>query len=97
MNDRLDQLLAQMANDPSDRNLDSFELEVAGEIRRLRVQKFTSAAITPVRFASVGMALAVGVTVGGVVARRNITTPPPLSPFAVAADLAPSTLLESRR
>ncbi len=97
MNERLDQLFAGLAGWPTDRDLGDFEVELIRGIRRLRVQNIAAATLAPIRFASVGLALAIGVTVGSVVAMENITAPPPLSPFSVAANLAPSSLLEGGR
>jgi hypothetical protein len=97
MNDRLDLLFAGLAGGPTDRRLDHFEVEVARDIRRLRVQNQAGARLTPIRFVSLGLAMAVGVTVGSIVAMKTIAASPPLSPFLVAANLAPSTLLEDER
>ena len=97
MHDRLDPLIARLAAAPTDRGLDYLESEVSRRIGRLRVQDQAAATSTPIRFASVGLALAVGVTVGGMVATRNYAAPRPPSPFSVAGNLAPSTLLEDGR
>jgi hypothetical protein len=53
-----------------------------------------SAALAPVRFAGVGLALAMGVTAGGAAAMATVMSAQPLSVFSSSADLAPSSLLE---
>ena len=97
MNDRLERLFAGLAAEPTDRGLEHFELEVIRTIRSLSRRASTESALAPIGFASVGLALAVGLTVGGAVAARNLAAPRPPSPFAVVANLAPSSLLEKER
>jgi hypothetical protein len=97
MNEQLDSLIERLSAEPTDRQLGSFESEVSRRIRLRRVQLQAAAALVPVRLASIGLALAVGVTTGGVVATRSFAAPRPRSPFAVADNLAPSTLLEDGR
>ena len=93
MSEQLDHLIAQLAAAPADRSLDHFEAQVGRgiAIRQSRVR--TAAALAPVRVASIGLALAMGVTVG-VTAASSVAGPHPAGLFGVAADLAPSTLLE---
>jgi hypothetical protein len=50
--------------------------------------------LAPVRVASLGLALAMGVTAGGAAATAALLNPQPLSVFSSAAHLAPSNLLE---
>jgi hypothetical protein len=90
----IDELVQRLAAQPLDRSLDSLELEISRGIARRRADLKTSAALAPVRFASIGLALAMGVTVGSLVAASTISTPQQLSTFSVSAHLAPSTLLE---
>ena len=97
MNERLDRLLDRLASAPADRSLDFLDVEVGRTINKRRNEARTASALAPVRVASVGLALAMGVTVGGVTAATAIVTPPQPGVFSMAADLAPSTLLEYGR
>jgi hypothetical protein len=90
----IDELVQRLAAQPLDLSLDGLELEVSRGIARRRADLKTSAALIPVRFASVALALAMGVTVGGLVAASTVSTPQQFSTFSVSAHLAPSTLLE---
>lgn len=96
MSERLDYLIARLAATAPDRSLDGFEAEVGGGVRRWRAQARVAAALGPVRLASVGAALAIGLTVGGLAAGSTVAgrSAGLLSP---AVDLAPSTLLEDGR
>jgi hypothetical protein len=53
--------------------------------------------LAPVRAASVGLALAVGVTAGGMAAATTLAEPHRFDTFSSSAHLAPSTLLEGGR
>lgn len=90
----VDELVQRLAVQPIDRSLDGLELEVSRDIARRRADLKTNAALAPVRLASIGLALAMGVTVGGLVAASTISTPQQFSTFSTMAHLAPSTLLE---
>ena len=90
----IDELVQQLAAQPLDRSLDGLELEVSRGVARRRADLKAGAALASVRLASITLALAVGVTVGGLVAASTISTPQQLSTFSVSAHLAPSTLLE---
>lgn len=90
----IDELVQRLAVQPIDRSLDGLELEVSRDIARRRADLKTNAALAPVRLASIGLALAMGVTVGGLVAASTISTPQQFSTFSTMAHLAPSTLLE---
>jgi hypothetical protein len=94
MDKRLDQLFEQLAAAPADRSLDFLDFEVGRAIGRRRGEARIASALAPVRVASVGLALAMGVTVGGVTA---IVAPLQPASFSMAANLAPSTLLDSGR
>ena len=50
--------------------------------------------LAPIRVASVGVALAIGITTGGMAAATTPSQPRQVSPFSAVAHLAPSTLLE---
>ena len=93
MNDRLDHLLERLAATPTDCPLDAFEAGVSRGIVQRRSQARTAMALAPVRFASIGLALAMGVTVGGL----TVATARQPAGFSSAVDLAPSTLLEDGR
>ncbi len=94
MNDRLDELLERLPGLPTDRRLDGLEAEIGRSIGRHRREARASAALAPVRFAGVGLALAMGVTAGGAAAMATVMSARPLSVFSSSADLAPSNLLE---
>ena len=90
----IDDLVGRLAAQPLDRSLDGLELEISRGIARQRADLKASAALAPVRVASIGLALAMGVTAGGLAAASTISTPQQFSTFSVSAHLAPSTLLE---
>jgi hypothetical protein len=97
MSDRLDDLVGRLSATPIDRGLDRLEADVGRAIQRRRGEVHTTALLAPVRIASIGLALAMGVTAGGVTAAAAIAGPRTSGVFSGAADLAPSTLLEGRR
>jgi hypothetical protein len=90
----IDDLVGWLAAQPLDRSLDGLELEISRGIARRRADLKTGAALVPVRVASIGLALAMGVTAGGLAAASTVSTPRQLSTFSISAHLAPSTLLE---
>ena len=94
MQDDIDHLMARLAALGPERSLDGFEQAVLRGVAKQREDIRATHALAPVRVASVGMALAIGVTAGGVAAATSISQPRQLSPFSAAAHLAPSTLLE---
>ena len=94
MNERLDHLVEKLAASPTDRSLAHFEAEVSRSIAGRQSQARTTAALAPVRVASVGLALAIGVTSGGMTAARYVAAPHQAGVFSAAGELAPSTLLE---
>ena len=94
MRDDMDHLMARLAATGPERSLDGFEQAVLRGVAKRREDIRAAHALAPVHVASVGIALAIGVTTGGVAAATNISQPRQLSPFSVAAHLAPSTLLE---
>jgi hypothetical protein len=97
MNDRLDDLIGRLSTSPTDRSLDGFEAQVGCGIAARRRDARAARAMAPVRFASLGLALAMGVTVGGAAATTAVMTPKAFNTFSSAAHLAPSTILESSR
>lgn len=94
MSERLDDLLARLAAQPVGRPLDGLESEVARRILIRRKEARTAIALAPVRVASIGLALAMGVTAGGAAATAAIAGPHAYGTFSASANLAPSTLLE---
>jgi hypothetical protein len=94
MSDRLDELVGRLAGSPLDHSLDGFEAEIGRSIVRRRRDMKDAALLAPVRVASVGLALAMGVTAGGAAATASLLKPQPLSVFSSTAHLAPSNLLE---
>lgn len=97
MSHDLDHLLTGLAQCGPDRSLAGLEASVLGGIGRRREAMRTSAALTPLRVASIGLAMAIGVTAGGMAAARAAVEPRQLSTFSADAHLAPSTLLEGGR
>jgi hypothetical protein len=90
----LDDWIAELAAAPADRSLAGLEASVGRAIAVRRREARTLQLLAPVRLATLGLALAMGVTAGGAAAMAVIRTPPPAGPFAAATLLAPSTLLE---
>lgn len=93
----IDDLIDRLAAGPLDRSLDGLEWDVTRGIARRSADLKAGAALAPVRVASVGLALAMGVTAGGLAAASTVAAPQQLNTFSVAAHLAPSTLLEGER
>jgi hypothetical protein len=96
MTDRLDERLARLAAEPTLRRLDGLEAEVGRGIASRRREAAASAALAPIRIASVGLALALGITAGSATATAAILAPRTYGTFSPAVHLAPSTLLEGR-
>lgn len=96
MNDRLDLLLGRLAAEPTDRRLDQFEAELGRDISVRRTQARIAQALAPVGVASVALALAMGMLAGGLAANTSATTSGGGETFMVAANLAPSSLLDDR-
>lgn len=94
MRDDMDHLMARLAVVRLDRSLDGFEQAVLLGVAKRREDLRVTRALAPARMTSVVIALAIGVTAGGVAAANSISQATQLSPFSAAAHLAPSTLLE---
>jgi len=92
----LDHMLARLAQQAPDASLDGFEDGVLAGLARRRDELRASRALTPIRAASVGLALMVGVAAGGMAAATTLTQPHRFDTFSTGAHLAPSTLLEGR-
>ncbi|HKR88007.1 MAG TPA: hypothetical protein VJS38_07510 [Phenylobacterium sp.] len=90
----LDDWIAELAAAPVDRSLVGLEASVGRAITAKTREARTLKALGPVRLATLGLALAMGVTAGGAVATAAIGTATPAGAFAAGARLAPSTLLD---
>ena len=97
MSERLDQMIARLAAVPPDLPLDGFEAEVGRGVGRWRADARIASALGPVRLASIGLALVIGVTVGDATATGSMAAARSAGLLSSAADLAPSTLLEGAR
>lgn len=94
MRDEIDHLMARLASAEPERSLEGFEQAVLNGVAHRREEVRTARALAPARVASVGVALAIGITTGGIAAATTVSQPRQVSPFSAAAHLAPSTLLE---
>ena len=94
MRDDVDHLMARLAAVGAERSLDGLEQAVLRGVARQREEIRGAKALAPIRVASIGLALAIGVTTGGMAAATTFSQAPQLSPFSTAAYLAPSTLLD---
>jgi hypothetical protein len=94
MSDKLDHLFEALRREP-DAKLPGLEGRVWTRIDAWRRGRRASAALVPLRAASVVAALGVGV-LGGSLAAGAARTPPEISAFSLDAHLAPSTLLGGR-
>lgn len=95
MTDKLDALLAQLRDLPSDHPLIGLELRVQSRIGG-HAQRYARGVAGPVRAAIVGLALVLGAGVGGLSAASAMAAPK-AGLFAASDALAPSTLLDSVR
>ena len=94
MRDDMDHLMARLASTGPERSRDGLEQAVRSGVAPPRDDARSARARAPVRAASVGVALAFGVTTGGLAAATTFSQARQVSPFSAAAHLAPSTLLE---
>ena len=97
MSDRLDDLIGRLAGSPTDRSLVGLEAALGRSISVRRGEARTATLMAPVRLASIGLALAIGVIAGGAAATATIMASHPYSTFSSDAHLAPSSLLEGRQ
>jgi hypothetical protein len=97
MTNELDDLLNRLALAPPDAPLDGLEDAVLSGIARRREAQRAARALVPVRAASLGLALAMGVAAGGMAAATTLAAPHRFDTFSSSAHLAPSTLLEGGR
>jgi hypothetical protein len=97
MSERLDDLIERLAAAPIDRRLDCLDSDVSRAVMLWQARARATRALAPVRVASIGLALAVGVAVGGVTAAASVSAPRGPNGFPPTADLAPSSLLEGGR
>ena len=96
MSERLDELVAGLAESPTDRSLDGLEWEIGRGIQARRRDARVARILSPVRAASIGLALAMGMAAGGLTAAGAMAGPRLPAVLSGGADLAPSTLLEGR-
>lgn len=94
MSERLDELIARLAATADDRALGDLEVEIGRSILLRRREARTASALAPVRVASVGLALSMGIAAGGSMAVSAIIAPHAYGTFSTIGHLAPSTLLE---
>lgn len=94
MPDDLDELLTRLARTTPETSLDGLEQAVLSGVARRRESARAAKALAPVRAASVGVALAVGMAAGGMAGTLTTAERPQLDTFSSTAHLAPSTLLE---
>lgn len=97
MSDRIDQLIGRLAAAAPDRPLQALEGEITAALARRRTEARAERALAPLGAASVGLAMVVGLVVGGMTAGASATPGRDAGAFAVAPTLAPSTLLEGDR
>lgn len=97
MADDLDRLLARLADVPDAPALAGLEDAVVRDLRRRRQAAAATRALAPVRAASLGLAVALGVAAGGMAAATTLSDPRGFDSFSASARLAPSTLLEGQR
>lgn len=97
MSERLDHLLDRLGASATGRSLDSLEADVMRGLARAEADRRTASALTPYRVVAVGLALAMGVTAGGLAAAGTVERPPQVGALSIGALLAPSTLLETGR
>jgi hypothetical protein len=95
MSNDLDAWLARLAADGGAAPA-GLEAAVLESIAGRREDLLRSRRLAPYRTATVGLAMALGVTAGGMTAARATLEPQHLSSFSAEAHLAPSTLLEGR-
>jgi hypothetical protein len=93
----LDDLLNRLAHEAPDVSLEDLEDAVLRGVARRRDALRAARAMAPVRVASVGLALAVGVAAGSMAAATTLAGPHRFDTFSSSAHLAPSTLLDSGR
>ena len=89
MSERLDDLLGRLAAAAPDRALDNLEAEIGRTILLRRREARTMAALAPVHVASVGLALAMGLTAGGALATTALMASPVFAAFPAQATWHP--------
>ncbi len=97
MSERLDHLLDRLASSATGRSLEDLEADVIRGLARVEADRRTSAAVAPFRILAVGLALAMGVTAGGLAAASTVERPSQAGALSAGVHLAPSTLLETGR
>jgi hypothetical protein len=90
----LDDLMAELAAAPADCSLAGMEASIGRAIDLRRREAHTLQVLAPVRLATLGVALSMGVMAGGAAAIATVRAPHLTGTFAAATQLAPSTLLD---
>lgn len=93
MTDKLNDLLTRLARQPLDRSLAALELDVQRALHKRQYNPFAWPVFEPLQFATLSVALFVGITIGGINGASKAT----LSQTAFLAPdmkLAVSTILE---
>ena len=88
---KLNQLLIRLAQEPSDHPLTSLEQDVRRALRGQPRNSFSIPIFGPLQVAALGIALIVGVIIGGISGASHISAPSSL--FAAEERLAVSTIL----
>lgn len=94
MNDRLDDELKTLGNEPAPARFALVEAQVWREIESARRARSAAPAILVVRAGAVAGALGLGVVAGGATAVAVAAEVQEISALSVKAELAPSTLLD---
>lgn len=97
MSERLDHLLDRLGASAAGRSLDGLEADVMRGLARAEADRRTASALAPFQVVAVGLAMAMGVTAGGLAAASTVEPLSQVGDLSIGAHLAPSTLLESTR
>ena len=93
MTDKLNDLLTRLAHQPLDRSLTRLELDVQRVLSERQHSPFAWAIFEPLQFATLSLALFIGITIGGINGASKATTTQ-ASLMAPDMKLAVSTILE---
>lgn len=93
MTDKLTELLTRLARQPLDRSLMGLELDVQRALRERQHNGFSWPTFEPLQFATLSVALFIGITIGGINGASKAATP---QAHLLVPDmkLAVSTILE---
>lgn len=93
MTDKLNDLLARLAGQPLDRSLAGLELDVQRALQGQQYNPFAWFVFEPLQFATLSVALFIGITIGGINGASKATISE-ASLLAPDMKLAVSTILE---